>query len=163
MHHRKHIPLLRTTENTCLHCFSYCVTSSRMHYVPSMCAACADYRKHCSSIVGCVCVLWALPSCGLIRHHIISQIYTESADIKVHALQTSKFEGGEWSVSCLGCFNTSKRAFNIHWIGSWVDPITDVDVVRRENFLPPTEFKSSSSSPWLVTFTIYLYLIWGTR
>jgi hypothetical protein len=82
--------------------------------------------------------------------NIIPQICTESADMKVHAFQTSILEG-EWSVSCLGCFNPSKRALNHHWIRNWVDPKIDADVVRRENFLPLIQFKSSSSSSWLIT------------
>jgi hypothetical protein len=67
-------------------------------------------------------------------YNIILQICTDSKSIEVHAFQTSILGGGEWSVSCLGCFNS-------------------------RNFLPLTEFKSLSSSPELVTIMIYLYLI----
>jgi hypothetical protein len=33
----------------------------------------------------------------------------------------------------LGLLSPQKKAFNIHWRGSWVDPRTDVDVVKTEN------------------------------
>jgi hypothetical protein len=45
-------------------------------------------------------------------------------------LLISAIDGGEWSASRPGCFTTGERAFGNHWVGGFVGPKADLDVVE---------------------------------
>jgi hypothetical protein len=44
---------------------------------------------------------------------------------------TSALDGGDWSVSCLGCFTTGTQ-----WIGGWVDLRAGLDIVEKRKIMP---------------------------
>jgi hypothetical protein len=53
-------------------------------------------------------------------------------EVELHAFLTSAPDGGEWSVSCLGCFTSGERAPSTHWTGGWAGPRADLNVVKIE-------------------------------
>jgi hypothetical protein len=63
----------------------------------------------------------------------------------IHSL-TSALDGGEWSASRPGRFNSRVRALGTHWIGGWVDPrvILDAVVNRKIRTLEPRYVKSGA-------------------
>jgi hypothetical protein len=53
-----------------------------------------------------------------------------------HSL-TSALDGGEWSASRPGCFNSTERAPDTHWTGGWVDPRAVMDAVVKRKIPSP--------------------------
>jgi hypothetical protein len=52
---------------------------------------------------------------------------------------TSTLDGGKWSASRPGRLTSWERTPGTHWIGGWVGPRTDLDVVekRKDIFISP--------------------------
>jgi hypothetical protein len=47
----------------------------------------------------------------------------------------SALVGGEWSASRSGRFTPRERASDTHWIGGWVNPRADLNVLEKRKFL----------------------------
>jgi hypothetical protein len=60
-------------------------------------------------------------------------------------LLTSALDGGEWLTFRLCRFNPTEIAHGTHWIGGWVGPTVDLDVVEERKILHCWE--SNSDSP----------------
>jgi len=54
--------------------------------------------------------------------------------IKHHTMRTYWGNGGEWSASCPGHFAPRERTPSTHWIGGWLVPRADLDVVVKRKF-----------------------------
>jgi hypothetical protein len=49
---------------------------------------------------------------------------------------TSELDGGEWSASSPGRFTPEKIALGTNWIGGWVCPRANLDVVEKRKIFP---------------------------
>jgi hypothetical protein len=56
----------------------------------------------------------------------------------MHSL-TLALDGGEWSASQPGHFTPKKSAPGTHWIGGWVGPRANLDVVVKRKVLSPCQ------------------------
>ena len=52
-------------------------------------------------------------------------------EIQLPQFFTSALDGSEWPTSHPGCFTSEERDFGNHRIGSWVDPRTDLDILKK--------------------------------
>jgi hypothetical protein len=63
----------------------------------------------------------------------------------MHSL-TLALVGGEWSVSCTGCFTPRERAPGTHWIGGWVGLRAILDKVLKRK-IPSPHRESNPNHP----------------
>jgi hypothetical protein len=68
----------------------------------------------------------------LTKHHTMKTWMYRST----HSL-TLALDGGEWSVSCPGCFTPRERAPGMHWIGCWVGLRAGLDTVLKRKISSP--------------------------
>jgi hypothetical protein len=69
-------------------------------------------------------------------------------EVKIHAFLNSALDGVEWLALRPSSFTHKERAPGTHWIGSWVGPRADLDVVvKRKIPNPCRDSNPRSSSP----------------
>jgi hypothetical protein len=59
---------------------------------------------------------------------------------------TSVLDGGEWSASRPSCLTPRERAPNTHWIGGWVGPRANLDMVLKRK-IPSSLWESNPCHP----------------
>jgi hypothetical protein len=61
----------------------------------------------------------------------------KGVEVYICVFLTSALDGGEWSASRPGRFTPRERAPRTHWIGDWVDPRADLDLVSKRKIPSP--------------------------
>jgi hypothetical protein len=58
----------------------------------------------------------------------------QGVDVWIHIFLTLALVVGEWSASRPNSFTPGETALGTHWIGGWVKPRADLNVVEKRKF-----------------------------